>query len=182
MILNVPNGLTLARVALIPVFLFFLYADGPLFGLIALGIFALAALTDAVDGYLARLRAETTPFGKFMDPIADKVLVMAALVSFVGFGNLPAIPVIVILGREFLVTGLRILAVGQGLQIGASLWGKAKTVSHIALVLMILVERHFGLGMLAQPLKMAFLYLAVLLALVSGGEYFWRARSVFSER
>lgn len=182
MVWNVPNGLTLARVLLIPLFLFFLYSRHPLCGILALIIFAVAAGTDAVDGYLARSRAETTSFGKFMDPIADKILVMAALVSFVELGELPAIPVIVILAREFLVTGLRILAVGQGLEIAASPMGKLKTLSHVALVLIVLVGRHFGLGTSGPELRMAFLYLAVLLALVSGGEYFWRARAVFSGR
>ena len=182
MVWNVPNGLTLARVFLIPVFLFFLYSPHPLFGIFALAIFAVAAGTDAVDGYLARSRAETTAFGKFMDPIADKILVMAALVSFVELGDLPAIPVIVILAREFLVTGLRILAVGQGLEIPASSLGKLKTVSHVALVLVVLVGRHFGLGTGGPELRMAFLYLAVFLALLSGGEYFWRARAVFNPR
>jgi CDP-diacylglycerol--glycerol-3-phosphate 3-phosphatidyltransferase len=182
MVWNVPNGLTLARVALIPLFLFFLHAKHPLFGVFALAIFAIAALTDAVDGYLARSRAETTAFGRFMDPIADKILVMAALVSFVELGELPAVPVIVILAREFLVTGLRILAVGQGISIPASSLGKLKTISHVALVLVILIGRHFGLGPSGPELKMAFLYLAVFLALVSGGEYFWRARGVFGER
>jgi CDP-diacylglycerol--glycerol-3-phosphate 3-phosphatidyltransferase len=182
MVWNVPNGLTLARVALIPLFLFFLHAKHPLFGVFALAIFAIAALTDAVDGYLARSRAETTAVGMFRDPIADKILVMAALVSFVELGELPAVPVIVILAREFLVTGLRILAVGQGISIPASSLGKLKTISHVALVLVILIGRHFGLGPSGPELKMAFLYLAVFLALVSGGEYFWRARGVFGER
>lgn len=167
---------------MIPLFLFFLYSEHPLFGIFALAIFAIAAATDAVDGYLARSRAQTTPFGQFMDPIADKILVMAALVSFVELGELPGIPVIAILAREFLVTGLRILAVGQGIAVPASPLGKLKTISHVALVLVILVGRHFGLGTIGPELKMAFLYLALLLALVSGGEYFWRARAVFAER
>ncbi len=182
MVWNVPNGLTLARVLLIPLFLFFLYSEHPLFGILALAIFAIAAATDAVDGYLARSRAQTTPFGKFMDPIADKILVMAALVSFVELGELPGVPVIAILAREFLVTGLRILAVGQGVEIPASPLGKIKTMSHVALVLVILIGRHFGLGANGPGLKMGFLYLAVLLAFISGGEYFWRARAVFTER
>jgi len=104
------------------------------------------------------------------------------LVSFVELGELPGIPVIAILAREFLVTGLRILAVGQGVEIPASPLGKIKTMSHVALVLVILIGRHFGLGANGPGLKMGFLYLAVLLAFISGGEYFWRARAVFTER
>ncbi len=177
---NIPNGLTLGRLLLIPVFLYFLYSRLPVFEVLALGIFSLAAFTDAVDGYIARSRRQTTRFGQFMDPVADKILVMSALVPLVGFGDLPAVPVIVILAREFLVTGLRILAVGEGMVIPASHLGKAKTVSQVALVLVVLGERYFGLGPGGIALRQAFLYLAMALALASGGEYFWRARALFN--
>lgn len=178
---NVPNGFTLGRMALIPLFLYFLYSRVPLFEVLALAIFSLAALTDAVDGYIARSFSQTTRFGQLMDPIADKILIMSALVSFVELGELRAIPIVVILGREFLVTGLRILAVAQGVVIPASPLGKVKTISHVALVLVILAERYFGLASFGFALREAFLYLAVALALVSGGEYFWRARALLSD-
>lgn len=155
---------------------------GTVFKILALAIFAVAALTDAVDGYLARSLREVTTFGKLADPIADKVLVAAALVSFVEFGELRAIPVIVILAREFLVTGLRIFAMAEGVVISASSLGKLKTISHVGLVLFILATRYFGIGVWGELAKQVFLYLAVALAVVSGGEYFWRARALFRPR
>lgn len=176
---NAPNLLTLARILSVPFFLYFLFAPGVTFKILALGIFAIAALTDAVDGYLARSLRQVTTFGKFADPIADKILVTAALVSFVELGELRAVPVIVILAREFLVTGLRILAVGEGKIISASPMAKAKTISHIGLVLFILSTRYFGVDSWGALMKEAFLYLAVALAVISGGEYFWRSRDLF---
>ncbi|MCS7240607.1 MAG: CDP-diacylglycerol--glycerol-3-phosphate 3-phosphatidyltransferase [Candidatus Bipolaricaulota bacterium] len=179
---NVPNSLTLARFAAVPLFLVFLFMPGTVFKILALAIFAVAALTDAVDGYLARSLREVTTFGKLADPIADKVLVAAALVSFVEFGELRAIPVIVILAREFLVTGLRIFAIAEGVVVPASSLGKLKTISHVGLVLFILATRYFGIGEWGELAKQGFLYLAVALAVVSGGEYFWRARALFRPR
>jgi CDP-diacylglycerol--glycerol-3-phosphate 3-phosphatidyltransferase len=176
---NIPNSLTVARIASVPLFLLFLFLPGTVFKILALAIFALAALTDAVDGYLARSLREVTTFGKLADPIADKILVTAAFVSFVEFGELRALPVIVILAREFLVTGLRILAVAEGVVITASSLGKAKTISHVGLALFILATRYFGIGAWGELAKDAFLYLALALAVVSGGEYFWRARQLF---
>jgi len=177
---TIPNQITLARILAIPLFMYFLFAQGTVFKILALAIFALAALSDAVDGYLARSLKQVTPFGKFADPIADKILVAAALVSFVQLDELTATPVVVILAREFLVTGLRILAVAEGRVIPASPLGKAKTFSHIGLVLFILATRYFGMGPTGLVLKDIFLYLAVALAVVSGGEYFWRGRGLFS--
>lgn len=176
---NVPNSLTVARIAAVPLFLVFLFMPGTVFKILALAIFAVAALTDAVDGYLARSLREVTTFGKLADPIADKILVAAALVSFVEFGELRAVPVIVILARELLVTGLRIFAMAEGMVISASSLGKAKTISHVGLVLFLLATRHFGVGGWGELAKQIFLYLAVALAVVSGGEYFWRARNLF---
>ncbi len=179
---NVPNSLTVARIAAVPLFLVFLFMPGTVFKILALTIFALAALTDAVDGYLARYLREITTFGKLADPIADKILVAAALISFVEFGELRAVPVIVILAREFLVTGLRVFAMAEGMVVPASSLGKLKTISHVGLVLFILATRYFGMGASGELAKEVFLYLAVGTAVVSGGEYFWRARRLFSGR
>lgn len=176
---TIPNQITLARILAIPLFMYFLFAEGAMFKILALVIFALAAISDAVDGYLARSLRQETAFGVFADPIADKLLVTAALVSFVELGELTAAPVVVILAREFLVTGLRILAIAEGVTIPASILGKLKTLSHIGLVLFILATRYFGMGDLGIMLGDAFLYLAVALAVISGGEYFWRARGLF---
>ncbi|QAA76967.1 MAG: CDP-diacylglycerol--glycerol-3-phosphate 3-phosphatidyltransferase [Candidatus Bipolaricaulis sibiricus] len=176
---TIPNQITLARILATPLFMFFLYAEGTAFKILALAIFALAAISDAVDGYLARALRQETRFGVFADPIADKLLVTAAFVSLVELRELTAPPVVAILAREFLVTGLRVLAIGEGITIRASILGKLKTLSHIGLVLFILSTRYFGLGPWGHGLKDAFLYLAVALAIVSGVEYFWRGRRVF---
>jgi CDP-diacylglycerol--glycerol-3-phosphate 3-phosphatidyltransferase len=176
---TIPNQITLARILATPLFMVFLYAEGTVFKILAFAIFALAALSDAVDGYLARTLRQETAFGAFADPIADKLLVAAAFVSLVELGELRAWPVVTILGREFLVTGLRVLAMAEGLAIRSSILGKLKTFSHIGLVLFILATRYFGLGPWGHQLKEAFLYLAVALAIISGVEYFWRGRRVF---
>ena len=143
-------------------------------------MFCLAALSDAVDGYLARSFKQTSTFGKFADPIADKLLVVGALISFVELGELSAAPVMVIVAREFLVTGLRILAVADGELVGASILGKLKTISHIWLVLAVLINRSFGLGPAMETAKVALLCLAITLALVSGAEYGYRLRRLFA--
>lgn len=179
---TIPNQITLARILAIPLFMYFLFTPGTVFKILAIAIFALAAISDAVDGYLARSLRQVTPFGVLADPIADKLLITAALVSFVQLGELTAVPVVVILAREFLVTGLRILAIAEGMVIAASSLGKLKTISHIGLVLFILATRYFGMGSAGQLLKEAFLYLAIAMALISGGEYFWRARALFSRQ
>lgn len=176
---TIPNQITLARILATPLFMFFLFAEGTTFKILAIAIFALAAISDAVDGYLARALHQETAFGVFADPIADKLLVTAAFVSFVELRELSAAPVVAILAREFLVTGLRVLAIGEGITIRASVLGKLKTLSHIGLVLFILAARYFGLGPWAHQLKEVFLYLAVGLAFISGLEYFWRGRRVF---
>lgn len=177
--MTIPNQITLARILATPLFMFFLYAEGTVFKILAIAIFALAAISDAVDGYLARTLRQETAFGVFADPIADKLLVTAAFVSLVELRELTALPVVAILAREFLVTGLRVLAIGEGIKIPASVLGKLKTLSHIGLVLFILSTRYFGLGPWGKELKEAFLYLAVALAVISGVEYFWRGRRVF---
>ena len=127
--MNLPNKLTLLRVFLIPFFLLFIYLDIPFHFLIALVIFAAASITDALDGKIARKRNLVTNFGKFLDPLADKVLVIAALTVFVELKevNMGAIPLIIITAREFMVSGLRLLAANSGIVVAAGIWGKLKT-------------------------------------------------------
>ena len=127
--MNLPNKLTLLRVFLIPFFLLFIYLDIPFHFLIALVIFAPASITDALDGKIARKRNLVTNFGKFLDPLADKVLVIAALTVFVELKevNMGAIPLIIITAREFMVSGLRLLAANSGVVVAAGIWGKLKT-------------------------------------------------------
>ena len=127
--MNLPNKLTLLRVILIPFFLLFMYIDFPFHYAVALVIFAAASITDALDGKIARKRGLVTNFGKFLDPLADKVLVIAALTVFVDLNdvNMGAIPLIIITAREFMVSGLRLLAADSGVVVAAGIWGKLKT-------------------------------------------------------
>jgi len=123
---------------------------------------------------------QTTVFGKFADPIADKLLIAGALISFVQLGELSAAATMIIISREFLVTGLRIMAIAEGKVIAASPLGKLKTMSHIGLVLIILAGRYFELGPAWMTLRSVFLYLAIALAVISAGEYFYRSRQLFT--
>lgn len=127
--MNLPNKLTLLRVSLIPFFLLFIYIDIPFHYLIALLIFAAASITDALDGKIARKYNLVTNFGKFLDPLSDKVLVISALTVFVELDNVKmgAIPLIIITAREFMVSGLRLLAADSGIVVAAGIWGKLKT-------------------------------------------------------
>lgn len=131
--MNLPNRLTIARICIVPAFLIVMLAQDyiGLHYLWALILFLAASYTDHLDGKLARKNGQVTNFGKFMDPLADKILVMSALVCFVQFGLADSWVVIVILAREFLVTGLRMIAAENGKVIAANKWGKAKTVSQI---------------------------------------------------
>ena len=138
--MNLPNKLTLLRVVLIPFFLFFMYVDIPFHYAIALVIFGAASITDALDGKIARARNLVTNFGKFLDPLADKVLVIAALSVFVELKevNMSAIPLIIITAREFMVSGLRLLAANSGVVVAAGIWGKLKTAFTMVAVVAIL--------------------------------------------
>lgn len=176
--LNLPNALTLLRVLMIPAIVYFLLVPRPRGWLIAFVLFAIATLSDAVDGYLARQRKHETSLGKIADPIADKLLVTAVLLVFVELGQISSVPVIVLLAREFLVTGLRIVLSVQEVVLGAGLWGKLKTLTQIGLVFVLLGQEAFGWGATGELLKTIFLYGAVALALISGVEYFYRCRGM----
>jgi len=180
---SIPNQITLARIASVPLLMFLILwgSTSRVATILAIALFVLAAISDAVDGYIARSLDQTTLFGKFADPIADKLLITAALVSFVQLGELGAAPVVVIIAREFLVTALRILAMAEGKVIAASPMGKLKTVTHIWLVLAVLINRSFDIGAAGGLGKEVVLWVAVALAVISGGEYFYRNREVFRE-
>ena len=139
--MNLPNKLTLTRVILIPFFLLFIYWKVPFHFLIALVIFAAASITDALDGKIARKNNLVTNFGKFLDPLADKVLVIAALTVFVELPevNMGAVPLIIITAREFMVSGLRLLAANSGTVVAAGIWGKLKTAFTMVAIIAILL-------------------------------------------
>lgn len=139
--MNLPNKLTLARVILVPFFLLFMYIDIPYHYGLSLLIFAAASITDALDGHIARKNHLITNFGKFLDPLADKVLVMAALAVFAEIPevNMGAVPLIIITAREFMVSGLRLLAANSGIVVAAGTWGKLKTAFTMATIVGILL-------------------------------------------
>ena len=174
--MNWPNGITLLRVALIPAILYFVLISGSHYELIALGLFVLAAITDAVDGYLARRQRDETNLGRFADPIADKILIISVLLAFVQLQEISAVPVIIIVAREFLVTGLRTVIGTQGVVLGASLWGKLKTLSQMGLVFVLLSQGAFRWD--ADGVKAILIPLVVAITVISGIEYFYRFRKL----
>lgn len=167
--MNLPNMVTLLRILLIPIFvLLFLQFPAPVN--IAAGlVFLLAALSDLLDGHLARTRKEVTRFGQLIDPIADKLLITSALLCLVELGSLSSWVALIILAREFAVSGLRILAAAEGKVIPASMWGKLKTTSQIVAVMA------FILGISWAPVLMA---IAVAITILSGVDYFLKAQDV----
>jgi CDP-diacylglycerol--glycerol-3-phosphate 3-phosphatidyltransferase len=169
--LNVPNALTFFRILLVPVVVVALQEETTAGDLVAAVVFVAATVTDGLDGYIARTWERETTFGKVMDPIADKLLVTAALVSLVALGRLYAWAAMVIIAREFAVSGLRIVAGEQGVVIPASLLGKAKTVSQFAMIVALIVARDP-----AAPWVLGLVYLALALTLLSGAYYFVAAR------
>lgn len=183
--MNTPNKLTLIRIIMVPVFMAFILWDTcPHHYLIAGLLFGAAALTDMLDGRLARKNGQVTTFGKFMDPIADKLLISGALVAFVQQGLCSAWIVIIILAREFLVTSLRLVAAGEGKVLAANMWGKVKTVTQIvAVVLVFLMQEISYLGFMPDwfPVIAAgegLLWLAAVATVVSGAVYLWENRSL----
>ena len=138
--MNLPNKLTCLRVVMIPFCVFFLLTDFvPGSRIIALLIFLAASFTDYLDGHIARSRNLVTNFGKFMDPLADKLLVCSVLICFVQMGMLPAWMVIIIIAREFIISGFRLIASDAGIVIAASWWGKTKTVTQMALIIVMML-------------------------------------------
>ena len=169
--MNTANKLTLFRVILIPVFLVVLYLELPLW--YALGIFVVASITDFVDGYVARNYNQTTDFGKFMDPLADKVLVMAAMLWFVEDGRMAAWALLIVVVREFAVTALRLIAVGGGRVIAAAWSGKVKTASTmVGIILMLAIQNPI--------LDWVCVATIVLTTLYSGIEYFIKNKDVIN--
>jgi CDP-diacylglycerol--glycerol-3-phosphate 3-phosphatidyltransferase len=174
--LNVPNVLTLLRILLVPVLVVALLSKAPNGSALAAGVFALAAITDGLDGYIARSRRVITTFGKVMDPIADKLLIAAALISLVSLNRVEPWVAMVIIAREFAVSGLRVAAGVQGVVIPASALGKAKTIAQVAAI-MALIAAHDAGDWWVQVL----LYLAVAITLASGADYFLNFRRRIEE-
>jgi CDP-diacylglycerol--glycerol-3-phosphate 3-phosphatidyltransferase len=173
--LNVPNVLTVLRILAVPVLVVALLGETPDGDVIAAVVFALAALTDGLDGYIARRQQSVTNFGKLMDPLADKLLVVAALVSLVSLDRLAAWVAMVIIARELAVTGLRGMAAERGVVIAASWLGKLKTLLQVAAVFALIIWNPAPLGV------DILVYVAVAVTVISGADYFFGLRRRFAE-
>ncbi len=167
--MNIANKLTVLRVLLIPVFLVLFFATNiPFHRYLAFAIFVIAALTDALDGYLARSRNLVTNFGKFADPLADKLLVAAALISLVETNELSSIIVIIIISREFIITGFRTIAMEKQIVIAASPYGKAKTISQMIMI------PYFILQLNIPYVGNALIIITTLLTVISAYDYIFK--------
>jgi len=171
--LNLPNTLTLVRIVLIPLFLFFLLTKIKNGVYIAVGIFVVAASTDGLDGYIARKHNQITKLGKLMDPLADKLLITAALIALVEMDKLSTWVAIVIIGREFAVTGLRTIAAAEGVVISASKLGKLKTITQIIAITSILLD-NYPFNLINVPFGNYSMGVAVFFTVASGIDYFYR--------
>ena len=171
--MNTANKLTLTRIVMIPVFLVVLYLDFPFNKYLALAIFILASVTDFIDGYVARHYDQVTDFGQFMDPLADKLLVMAAMLYFVEIGLMPAWALLVVITREFAVTALRLVAVQGGLVIAAGWSGKVKTASTMVCICLMLLP-------IPQILNTVCVAVIVVTTVWSGVEYFIKNKNVIN--
>ena len=176
--MNLPNKLTMLRVILIPFFVAFMLLSGAEYSYewIALGIFITASLTDLLDGKIARKYNLVTNFGKLMDPLADKMLVSAALICLTAMGRLEAWIVIVIISREFIISGLRQIAADNGIVIAASYWGKYKTTFQMVMICLLIAD----IGALVIITRVI-TWIAVALTIVSLGDYMVKNRQVFME-
>ena len=175
--MNLPNKLTMGRIFAIPVFIVVFLLD---YRYAAAVIFILAALTDMLDGHIARKNNLVTNFGKLMDPLADKLLVMSALICLSQVGDVPGWMVIVILGREFIITGMRQVAAAQGIVIAAGTTGKIKTITQMIAIPLILENWPFSLFSFNLPMDQIFLWIALVMTVVSGTEYIVKNKKLFS--
>lgn len=172
--LGLPNKLTISRIFLIPIFVAFLLSNMQYGDWLAAAIFSVAALMDGIDGYLARVQKRITILGKFLDPLADKLLISAALIALVELGRLSSWVAILIIGREFAVTALRLTAVAKGEVISASSLGKAKTVSQIIAIIGLILT-------LPNALNALLIGTMVLITIISGFDYYAKAKGYLGD-
>ncbi|HIX67879.1 MAG TPA: CDP-diacylglycerol--glycerol-3-phosphate 3-phosphatidyltransferase [Candidatus Anaerostipes excrementavium] len=178
--MNLPNKLTILRVLMIPVFLFFLLTDtvGSASKWIAAAVFILASLTDFLDGHIARKYNLVTNFGKFMDPLADKLLVCSAMIALVGMDRLSSLVAITIIAREFIISGFRLVASDNGVVIAASYWGKFKTNFQMFMIIMLIIDLGNKTAVLIENVLIV---IAVALTIISLVDYLYKNRQVLSE-
>lgn len=176
--MNTPNRLTVLRVLLVPVFLIFLMISRiPHHYGFALAVFVIASLTDYLDGHLARKHDQVTTFGKFLDPLADKILVSSALICFIELGFASSIAVVLIIFREFMVTSIRLVASGEGKVIAASIWGKMKTaIQMVSIIAILLMQELLESGLLSSQFPVSsigrgLIWVCAAVTLISGMDY-----------
>ena len=176
--MNTPNKLTVARMILVPFLVVFMLTGwgGEANRWICLAIFVAASVTDWFDGHLARKYNLITNFGKFMDPLADKLLVCSAMICMIELNRLPAWVVIIIIAREFIISGFRLIAAENGVVIAANYWGKFKTVSQMIMIILLML----GLGGIFEILTQIFIWLSVALTVISLLTYIMQNRNVLS--
>lgn len=177
--MNLPNKLTVLRIIMVPFFVFFMLTDvgGAANKWIALLIFCVASLTDLLDGKIARARNLVTNFGKFMDPLADKLLVCSAMICLIPQGKLAAWIVIVIIAREFIISGFRLVASDNGIVIAASYWGKFKTVAQMAMVIVLIAD----LGGAFDIIGTALIWVSIILTVISLIDYVAKNKQVLTQ-
>ena len=176
--MNLPNKLTVLRVLMVPFFVLFMLTDlgGVANKWIALAIFVVASLTDLLDGKIARKYNLVTNFGKFMDPLADKLLVCSAMICMIDLKRLSAWFVIIIIAREFIISGFRLIAAENGIVIAANYWGKFKTASQMIMIILLIL--HFdGIFVILEQI---FIWLSLALTIISLITYIWQNRTVLS--
>ena len=191
--MNLPNKLTVTRILLVPFFVAALLIDFPLNNLAALAVFGAASLTDLFDGRIARKQGLVTDFGKFADPLADKILVFSALLCFVQLGLCDCVAVIIVLMREFAVTSIRLIAASKGKVIAANIWGKVKTVTQmVAIICVLVMQLVLDAGALGVPLPCclgcifriageALIWISTFFAILSGVIYIKQNKQLISD-
>ena len=177
--MNTPNKLTILRVIMIPFFVVFMLADmGRTGDYIALALFCLASLTDFFDGYLARKNHLVTNFGKFMDPLADKLLVGSAAICLIEMGRIPAWVVVILISREFIISGFRLIAADNGVVIAASMWGKFKTVCQMFMTIALILHLDTPVWAVVEQVL---IWGSVALTIVSLVDYIYKNRHVLKD-
>ena len=177
--MTLASKITLVRVVLIPLVMVLMYLSGGVAGSIwlcaALAVFIIASLSDYVDGYIARKYQQVTDFGKFLDPLADKLLVCSAMICLIDTNELPSWIVIIIIAREFIISGFRLVAADNGIVIAASIWGKIKTITQMVMIIFILLNFK---GSAAYVIEQALIYAALVLTVVSLVDYIIKNKAV----
>ncbi len=178
--MNLPNKLTVARIAMTALMVLFLLLNGPVWAWLAAAMYIAASLTDFFDGRIARSRGLITNFGKFMDPLADKILNYSVMIVLIPERLIPPVALVVILFREFVVSGIRLSAAEQGRVVAANIWGKLKTLVQDLSLVAILILRAVDVAWL-EALAAALLWVCVGLTVISGGVYVWQNRDVLRD-